>query len=180
MAARLAGLALFLAGINSGFCGDSSFTEYQVKALFLLNFTKYVGWPDAAFAQTNTPITIGICGEDGFGGALEKAVAGRNVNGRSIVIEHVQDLGQMIKCQVLFISGSEKAKEDEILGQLKFSPVLTVGESDKFTDQGGVINFIKKDGKIRLEINFEAAQHANLQISSKLLSVADVVKGGPK
>jgi hypothetical protein len=58
--------------------------------------------------------------------------------------------------------------------------VLTVGETELFTARGGAINFVMKDGKVRLEINLAAAQQANLQISSKLLSVADVVKGSPR
>jgi len=169
-----------LATGQAGFCGDVSFTEYQVKALFLLNFTRYVDWPETALAGSNAPITIGVYGEDHFGAALQNAVADRRVNGRSILIEHVENTNDVFKCQVLFISNSEMKKQRQILVLLQTAPVLTVGESDNFTDQGGVIDFIKKDGKIRLEINVRAAQQANLQISSKLLRVADVVKGGPK
>ena len=40
-----------------------------------------------------------------------------------------------------------------------------------------MINLTKKANKIRLEINLVAAQRAQLKLSSKLLSVADVVMG---
>ena len=155
-------------------------TEYQVKALFLLNFTKYVDWPAATFAQTNTPITIGVYGKNNFGDDLQKAVAGRMVNGRGIVIQQMSDTNDLVKCQILFISSSEGGNQGDILNQLKALPVLTVGETDEFIEQGGVIHFVKKAGKVRLEINLQAAQQANLQISSKLLSVADMVKGRSK
>lgn len=176
---RLALMALLFA-VNSGFCGDSTFTEYQVKALFLMNFTKYVDWPATAFAATNTPITIGVYGESNFGDNLQQAVAGKNVNGRGIVIRQIDRTNDLAQCQVLFISGSEEKKLGGILDEVKASPVLTVGETEQFTEQGGVINFVMKDGKVRLEINLQAARQAGLQISSKLLSVADVVKGKPK
>lgn len=180
MAAAWFGLMFLLAGAHLGFCGDAAFTEYQVKALFLMNFTKYVDWPDTAFAATNTPLTIGVYGENNFGDNLQKAVAGKKVGNRSIVIRQFDGTNDMAQCQILFISNSEEKNQGKILDQLKASPVLTVGETEQFTEQGGIINFVIKDGKVRLEINLQAAQQANLQISSKLLSVADVVKGKPK
>jgi hypothetical protein len=151
--------------------------EYQVKALFLLNFTKYVDWPPAAFAGTNAPIVIGLYGEDKFGDALTNAVAGQTVSGRQIVIQPIEKDGDFGKCQMLFISDSEKNHLGEILDKIKALPVLTVGETDQFMEWGGMINFVKKEGKIRLEINLAAARQAKLGISSKLLDVADMVKG---
>jgi hypothetical protein len=157
--------------------GEVSMTEYQVKALFLLNFTKYVDWPPAAFAGTNATIVIGLYGEDKFGDALKKAVEGRTVSGRKIILQPIEKDGDPGKCQMLFISDSEKDHLGEILDKIKALPVLTVGETDQFLEQGGMINFVKKEGKIRLEINLDAARQAKLEISSKLLGVADVVQG---
>lgn len=174
------GLILWLLGAGSGFGGESTFTEYQVKALFLLNFTKYVDWPATAVADTNTHVTIGIYGDNQFGDNLQKAVAGRVVNGRSIVIRQIDNTNDLVKCQVLFLNCPEPKDAAKILALVKTSPVLTVGETDQFTGQGGIIRFLKKDGKVRLEINLPAAQLANLRISSKLLSVADNVIGATK
>lgn len=175
------GVALFcglLAGIQPADCGEAGgFTEYQVKALYLLNFTKYVEWPAEAFPTADSPITIGVLGEDHFGDDLKKTVEGKTVNGRAIVIQAVEKCSELGKCQVLFISGSEKKRLGEILGKVKTLPILTVGESEQFTQQGGIINFVKKDGKVRLEIDLNAARQAKLQVSSKLLSVADTVRG---
>jgi hypothetical protein len=78
---------------------------------------------------------------------------------------------------MLFISDSEKKLTGQILEKLKGLPVLTVGENDQFLSQGGVVNFVKKDANIRLEINLDAARQSKLKISSKLLNVADSVTG---
>jgi hypothetical protein len=75
------------------------------------------------------------------------------------------------------MGSSEKKRLAEILARIKALPSLTVGETDHFAQQGGVIGFIKREGKVRLEINLEAARQAGLQLSSKLLSVADSVTG---
>ena len=154
--------------------------ESQVKALFLFNFAKYVDWPPAVFAGTNAPIIIGLIGEDRFGDALKKMVEGKRVSGRQILIQPIEKDSDLGKCQILFISDSEKNRLSEILDKIKALPVLTVGETDQFMESGVVINFVKKEGKIRLEINLEAARQARLEISAQLLRVADVVKGQAK
>ena len=149
-----------------------SMTEYQVKALFLCNFLKYVDWP----AGATGPIVIGVLGQDNFNDSLPNAVEGKNINGRVIVIKHLSADDEVSGCAILFVSSSENSQLSEILGKTGSLPILTVGESDSFLQNGGIINFLLKEGKIHLAINLKAAQKVNLQISSKLLSVADVVK----
>jgi YfiR/HmsC-like len=156
---------------------DGSLSEYQVKALFLLNFAKYVDWPAASLAETNGPFTIGVFGENKFGDDLQKVVAGKNVGGRGLAVRQIESAGDAGKCSILFISGSEKEHLAEILDRVKDAPVLTVGESEEFFKQGGGIKFTMKEGKVRLEVNLESTRRAHLQISSKLLKVADTVKG---
>jgi hypothetical protein len=51
-----------------------------------------------------------------------------------------------------------------------------VGEAQGFASAGGVINFKLDGGHVHFEINVGAAEHAQLQISSKLLSLAQIVK----
>jgi YfiR/HmsC-like len=167
----LCGLMFFLFGSQT-MRAQTSMSEYQVKALFLLNFVKYVDWP----AGASGPITIGILGQDNFNDSLTNAVDGKNINGRAITIKHLSSGDSPDGCAILFISSSENSKLGAILGKTSSSPILTVGESESFLQSGGIINFMLKEGKIRLAINLKAAQKANLQISSKLLSVADVVK----
>jgi hypothetical protein len=176
-AIALVALLGLLLGSNRGAGGEISLTEYQVKSLFLVNFAKYVEWPSAAFAATNTPIVIGVIGEGKFGDELAKTVEGKSVGGRPLLIRQIPTPEDLDKCHILFIGSSEKTGLVEILSRIKTKPVLTVGETDHFMEQGGVINFVKKEGKIRLEINLDAARQAKLQISPKLSNVADVVKG---
>jgi|SRR5882724_9058468 len=154
-------------------------TEHQVKALFLLNFTKYVEWPEEAFLQTNSPIIIGVLGDEEFGGLVKTAVEGKTANGRPIEEHTFARGGDWGKCHILFISAAEKKRTKDILERVKATPTLTVGEMAKFAEQGGVINFTMKDAKVRLEIDLNAARQAKLQVSSKLLSVADAVHGKP-
>jgi hypothetical protein len=156
---------------------DGPLPEYQVKALFLLNFTKYVDWPPNAFAGSNTPVTIGVFGESKLGEALKNVVAGKSIGGRAIAIRQIQGAGDFGQCQILFISDAESSRIRDILENTRALPVLTVGEDEAFGRNGGIINFVLKNGNVRIEIDLAAARKAGLAISSRLLAVADVVKG---
>jgi len=152
-------------------------TEHQVKAIFLFNFAKYVDWPAEAFATETAPIIIGVLREGDFKNDLQRAVEGKSVNGRTITIKHVEADDEIKSCHILFISAADNARAEEILAKTKALPILTVGENEKFMAKGGIINFTMKAGNVRLEIELNAARQSKLQISSKLLSVADVVRG---
>ncbi len=162
------------------FAADSSaLTEYQVKSLCVLNFAKYVEWPTEAFADTNTPITVGCLATGKVLEALKEAAEGKTVSGRKIQIVEAGSPEKWAGCNIIFVNSSERKHLPEILDRLKGQPVLIVGESDQFLQQGGAVNFLRKDGKIRFEINVDAAKAAHLQVSSKLLSLADNVQGKP-
>jgi hypothetical protein len=174
--AALAVLLVVLGGLITAKAAESPLPEYQVKALFLFNFAKYVEWPAEAFPSPNSPIILGIVGEDKFGSNLKKAVEGKTINGRAIVIRQIEKERDLLSCRILFVSDSEKVRWPELRTLINTRPILTVSEIEEFAQQGGAIGFIKKDNRIRLEIDLAAAGRAGLQLSSKLLSVADMVR----
>jgi hypothetical protein len=149
--------------------------EYQVKAIFLYNFVQFVTWPAAAFPDARTPITIGILGDDPFGPFLEDAVRGEVVDGRALTIKRFKGLEEVISSHMLFVSKSETGRLSQILAAVQDHSILTVGETEAFAHQGGVINFITVGNKVRYEINVAAAKRANLDISSKLLKLAKII-----
>src|SRR5439155_678519 len=104
-------------------------SEYQVKAAILFNLIKYVDWPAESFAQSNSPIVLGILGQDSFGDDFKRMIEGKTINGRKLLLRRLlwgEDLNGL---HVLFVSGSEKKRCAEILEKLKNASVLSVGES---------------------------------------------------
>ena len=148
--------------------------------MFLFNFAKYVDWPAGAFSNSTAPIVIGVVGEDSFGDEFRRVTGDRTVNDRKVAIKQINGTADLKDCQILFIRSSETGRLTEILEVVKNSAVLTVGETDRFLLLEGMINFTKKENKIHLEINLVPAQRVNLKLSSKLLTVADVVLGKPE
>lgn len=151
-------------------------TEYQIKAACLYNFIKFVEWPTQAYAGATSPTVIGVLGENVFGDDLEKAIHDKVVNHHPLQFKHFDSVKEVTNCQVLFISASEKKRFPEILEALRGKSILTVSESDHFLRDGGMINFVIVDLKVRFQINNEPARKAGLIISSDLLNLA--VPGG--
>lgn len=152
--------------------------EYQLKALFLFNFAEFVAWPSTAFADAGAPLVIGVLGDDPFGSDLDKTVRGEKVNNHPLVVRRFGRADDITGCHILFISRSETAHLGEIFALLRGRSILTVGDAEGFSLDGGMIRFVTENNKTRLRINVEAAKHARLTISSKLLRPAEIVTDG--
>ena len=170
---------LFLSGLAwAAPTGTTPSREYQVKAVFLFNFTQFIEWPADAFTRADAPLVIGILGEDPFGTYLEETVRGEKANGRPLTVERYRNIQEIGNCQVLFISRSEAERLERIFASLSGKPVLTVGDVEGFARRGGMIRFAMTGGKVGLSINLDAAKAARLTISSKLLRPAKIVTSG--
>jgi hypothetical protein len=150
--------------------------EYQVKAAFLYNFAKFVEWPSQAFRTPQDPMVVCVLGRNPFGNALQEAIRGKSLEGRAFALRQVTDADEANGCQILFVSAAENKRYHVLCRSLKPAGILTIGEAVGFAAGGGVINFKLEAGRVRFEINAGAAEHAQLQISSKLLSLAEIVR----
>jgi len=79
-------------------------------------------------------------------------------------------------CHILFIGASENRQLTQILSRLRGLPVLTVSDIAGFCETGGAINLVVSDKRVSLEINPASAERARLQLSSRLLSLARIVR----
>ena len=170
--------ALALACVAAG--QTPATAEYDVKAAFLFHFAQFVEWPDEAFKDANSPLTYCTIGDDPFRGSLDTILGGKTLGTRSFRVRHFKQPQEIQGCQVLFLGMEEKKPFPEILAKAKAHSVLTVGESEHFAQEGGMIGFVLTENKIRFEINLEAAQKAKLKISSRLLALAKNVIGGQR
>ena len=148
---------------------SQSVNEFQIKAVFIYNFTQFVQWPAESFDESQDNFVIGILGENVFGKYLEEAVAGETYQGRPIVIKYFATPKDVEHCQILYAGSSTNAAK--LAGD---RPVLTIGERPDFMKQKGLLRFYQDGNKVRIEINQSAASAAGLVVSSKLLSLATI------
>jgi hypothetical protein len=176
---RWGALLLLLLAAPAATPAQPAAPEYDVKAAFLYNFTKFVDWPAGAFPDERSSLRICVLGDNPFGNALQAAV-GDEIAGHRLTVVRSESISNPAGCHVLFISRSERERLARILGEVRNAPVLTVADSPGFLEQGGAINFVLDRSKVRFEINREAAERAGLRISSKLLQLATRVLPAPQ
>lgn len=153
---------------------DGDNAEYKVKAGYLYNFTKFVTWPKDDSATFN----ICIYGQDPFG-ALIDPIEKRTAFDLPIKLFRFNTPSKNQRCHIVFI-GSDNKNDLPIKGTLvvrDMNKTLSVGEGDVFAERGGMIGFVNRDGKIRLQINLKMLQQSGLTVSAKLLEVAEIVEG---
>jgi len=151
--------------------------EYQVKAAFLLNFTRFIEWPPNAFANPAAPFSICVLGKDPFGRALDDLVEGETVGERRLTVQRISHPPETGACQLVFVGAGDGDGGDFSKLPNRVSPgVLTVGEGTAFLRDGGMIAFVIDHRRVRFDINLPAADAAALKVSSKLLRVARSVE----
>jgi len=168
------GFWLLVLGLNPA-GGQVVSHEYPLKAVFLLNFARFTGWPTNVFERADSPLVIDVLGTDPFGPLLDDAVRGETVDGRKFVVERCRHLEDIKTCHILFISQSEAPRLGKIIAALKERPILTVSDIESSAYRGFCVRFITEDNKIRLRINLDSLKMAGLTMSSQVLRLAEIV-----
>lgn len=149
---------------------DAPTREYEIKAAFLYHFARFVEWSDEG---TEEDIALCVLGSDPFGKALDN-LESKAVRGRALTVRRLDRVQAARRCHILFVSASEQGRLSQLLDARWTDGVLTVGETETFTRDGGVVRLFEKGNKIRFEINRKAARRAHLTLSSRLLKLADI------
>ena len=146
--------------------------EYNVKAVSLYAFGRYVTWPVSAFEGASSPFVIGTFGGNPFGDALERIAKKKTLNGRAILVRQIDQPEQCVECHIVFVPRSvSQAMEAKLFEHAAGKPVLLVGESPGFAARGGVINFYQSGSNVRFELNPDKSVENKLSLNAKLLTL---------
>jgi hypothetical protein len=170
--------ALAFVALASAVGAAEAAPEYQVKAVFLFNFTRFVEWPPQTFATPGEPFVIGILGDDPFGARIDDVTRNERIGEHPLVVRRYRRAEEIGDCQMLFIGRDESAGFGKVVEQLKHRAVLIVSEIEGSAEHGAMIQFATESSHVRLRINADAARGAGLVISSKLQHLAEIVSPG--
>ncbi|MCD4692240.1 MAG: YfiR family protein [Calditrichales bacterium] len=161
----------------------AQYTEYDVKAVYLEKFTRFIDWPgESTVSDTSKPFILGVVGRNPFGPILENIYSSQKIKNKEVKIIHISNPNKISGCHLLFVSKSEKNKLTKILSQTKNKPILTIGDTKGFADRGVLINFYLSYDKTRFKINETAVRESGLYMSHLLFNLAKIVNpaGGKK
>lgn len=153
--------------------------EYRIKAAYLYNFTKFIEWPPPPPAAAAEPFVLGVVDPDGFAfNVISESLRGKTgANGRAIAVRRLTALdASALACNQIFITRASGLDSAQIRKALDGLPIVVVGETAGFAEQGGVIGFVLTGDAVHCEINLAGAQRAGVKLSGRLASVARLVR----
>ena len=172
----LISIVLLVLGVLEPARAQPAAEEYKVKAAFLFHFAQLVDWPTGALGDPS--INLCIFDDEPRRLELQHTLEGKVVGPRELHILVLDQPEVSQNCNILFLSHDEVRRQAATLRSLRGRPVLTVGETDTFLADGGMIRFHLEADKIRFDINTQAADSSHMKISSRLLLLAGSVTLG--
>jgi hypothetical protein len=166
--------ALLSAGCPAAPVRAQSVTEapdYKIKAAYIFNFARFVEWPQAAFPAPDSPMVIGVMGNDTVASYMRKALANQTVAGRPLVIKTVRPEQEVKNTHILYVAESERDVERAVICG-SGSPTLTVSQVPNFISQGGMIQLGVEKNQVVFHLNKTAIEHAGMNVSSQMLQYA--------
>ena len=158
--------------------GQTLEAERQLKAAFVSKFPQFTEWPESTLDGLQR-IELCVARPNPFGSSLRELIAGERLGTRPLVVREVDSSQDLATCQLLFVPGQSTRDRRGLLDRARKLPILTVGETPTFIDEGGIVALHMVNGRVRFDINVEAANQAGLRLSSQLLQLALSVRGGP-
>jgi hypothetical protein len=154
-------------------------TAAELKAAFVFNFATFTVWPEDALPAA-APLQLCVIGDSAVAQALERSArARREIEGHRVVVRKMDAGGPVRSCHVLYAGGLVAKRATELLDSVKGIAVLTVSDLSTFTQLGGTAHLFIEGERMRFAVNVESAQRFRLRLSSRLLSLAKLVKDEP-
>ncbi|CAN7335380.1 MULTISPECIES: YfiR family protein [Duganella] len=155
---------------------EQAIPEQQVKAAYILNFTRYAIWPPPALADPNAPLVVCMAGA----GAADVArqLRSRAAGSHPLELRIISRIEETDACHAVYLAVGERSRQAAWLTRLRGQAVLTIGDSSSFLADGGIINLMLVDGSIRFEVNLTAAKHSGVSLNPRMLALAERVVGG--
>ncbi len=150
-------------------------TEHAVQAAFIPKFARYVEWPATTRPAPREPFQLCVIGRDPFGGLLDRAAAGEQIDGRGVVVRRMADAQTANGCHLAFVRGATQQDTLRLLQLLRAQPVLTITDARAGAARG-IIHFTLAEGRVRFFVDEQAAAGRGLAISSRLLALALAVR----
>jgi hypothetical protein len=177
LVARVLAVVALLGGASATLSGQSAAAS-SVKAAFLYNFAKFAEWPAEALAPGQR-LALCVIGDNTVADALEQTIKGRAHEGHELTVQIVHADATLRSCHLVYVDGADAARSMQVLAAVKGSPVFSVGDARRFAEDGGVAQLALENDRMRFSVNVSAAERARLRLSSKLLSLAKIVRERP-
>ncbi|MES2398156.1 MAG: YfiR family protein [Bacteroidota bacterium] len=163
---------LILAGFSSNAQTQAQAQEYDLKAAYIYNITKFIYWDTST---RGNEFTIGIIGSSPIYEPLLEVVKTKTVNNKKIIIRQYTKVEEINNCNMLFIPSTTTVSLEELLNKAKSKKILTVSEQEGYGKQGTAINIVKISENLKFEINIKTLESLGLKARAQFLELALII-----
>lgn len=164
-----------LAGVGGALRASEPMSAHTAKAAFLVNFVKFAEWPAQAL-PSGAPLVLCVADDGNVAAALERSTEGREAGGHALMVRRIDVDGAVRACHLLYAGGLDATRSSALIARAQGAPLLTVSDYPRFSQLGGVAHLFLDGGRMRFAVNVDAAARSGLRLSSRLLSLAVLVK----
>ena len=157
---------------------DAGANEFQVRAAIILNLVRFVTWPHGRGNDPHVPLVVGLMGANEQTAILEQFLTAHTVDGRAFSVRRLGRADRCDECQLVYVTRGERRHFQELASAFAAAGTLTVSDDETFAYTGGIVGLPLLSDKIEIQINLAEAEHSNLTVSSRLLSLAKVIRQG--
>lgn len=147
-----------------------------VKAAFLHKFASFVEWPAGAFPRPDTPLRIGILGDDLVYRDLSELARDRDRDGRQVQVMRLTAADNLAGFHILYFKASSPGRIADLIAAVP-EGTLTVADSDGAHPRGSVLSFYLEEGRVRFGVSLDAAARQKLRLSPRLIAIARPMQG---
>jgi hypothetical protein len=150
--------------------------QHEVKAEFIERFTRFIDWPESAFASPTAPFVVCVWGQSPLTSQLEQVLSRGRLKSRSVRLLQVESRDRLQPCHILYVASRDRAVIRGIVASTRGKPLLSVGDQPGLAEEGLLINlFLDAEGFVRFEVNLDATRLSGLKVSAKLMRLARLV-----
>lgn len=172
---RLALLATLACGApGTGVHAQAPSNEAEAKARFTLTLARFVQWPAAAFPSDGASLRLCVLHNSPAVAAAFGSQQGTVVAGHPLIVNTGAITGS--SCDLLFVDSSAARAAAQPLLVPGDRPLLTLGATDGFLSQGGMVELVNVNDTLRFDVSLRALRIGHLGLSGQVLKLARQVR----
>lgn len=170
---KLIVLVLFLGSVGFAKAQNPELNKY--KALFTLNFIRYIDWPEEA---KKGDFIIGVLKNSDLAEEIKNKTADKKFGYQKIIIKSFSDIDEVTDCQIIYVSSyfNFSKHASEIAKRLNNKSSLVITEDNGAIAEGSMINFVVRENKLKFEVSADNANNYGLGFSNTLVSMSNAIK----
>lgn len=142
------------------------------QGALLYYFSKFIQWPESSAGDV---FVIGVYGDVDVYNSVSKAMEGKLIEGKQVLIKRFSSINQIGDCEVLYLTPNKSSSFYRIEDVLKSKNTLLITQKEGLGARGGHINLTVVDGRMKFELNKSQISKAGLKVSSTLIKQAIIL-----